>query len=170
MRQGARCGRSWTWRRREARESAEQLSPLTGHYKGPKLSLDCFIKGRSGSRTGKLILVSAITGADKPAGEGPKTTNDGGVVPYCAQSIIRPRKAAICFCAEPLDLGPVAFGHEGGRGGPGGYGQGRAPMEDITSNFSNRRFFPYGHRRGQHTCCPGAWSTNHNLLGQRAPA
>ncbi|HZS63695.1 MAG TPA: formate--tetrahydrofolate ligase [Xanthobacteraceae bacterium] len=101
---------------------AENLEPY-GHYKA-KLSMD-FVKSLQGRKTGKLILVTAIT--PTPAGEGKTTTTVGltDALNYIG------KKAMLCL-REP-SLGP-SFGMKGGAAG-GGYAQ-VVPMEDINLHFT----------------------------------
>jgi formate--tetrahydrofolate ligase len=94
-----------------------------GPYKA-KLSLDA-VRALQGRKTGKLVLVTAIT--PTPAGEGKTTTTVGlgdGL------NLIG-KKAVICL-REP-SLGPC-FGMKGGAAG-GGYAQ-VVPMEDINLHFT----------------------------------
>jgi len=102
--------------------TAENLEPY-GHYKA-KVSMD-FVKSLKNKKSGKLILVSAIT--PTPAGEG-KTTTTVGLTD--ALNFIG-KKAMLCL-REP-SLGP-SFGMKGGAAG-GGYAQ-VVPMEDINLHFT----------------------------------
>jgi len=102
--------------------TAENLEPY-GHYKA-KVSMD-FVKSLKNKKSGKLILVSAIT--PTPAGEG-KTTTTVGLTD--ALNFIG-KKAMLCL-REP-SLGP-SFGMKGGAAG-GGYAQ-VIPMEDINLHFT----------------------------------
>src|SRR3972149_4908686 len=102
--------------------AAENLEPY-GHYKA-KVSMD-FVKSLKDKKSGKLILVSAIT--PTPAGEG-KTTTTVGLTD--ALNFIG-KKAMLCL-REP-SLGP-SFGMKGGAAG-GGYAQ-VVPMEDINLHFT----------------------------------
>jgi formate--tetrahydrofolate ligase len=102
--------------------AAENLEPY-GHYKA-KVSMD-FVKSLKDKKSGKLILVSAIT--PTPAGEG-KTTTTVGLTD--ALNFIG-KKAMLCL-REP-SLGP-SFGMKGGAAG-GGYAQ-VIPMEDINLHFT----------------------------------
>ncbi len=93
-----------------------------GHYKA-KVSL-AFLSSL-GTRSGKLILVSAMS--PTPAGEGKTTTTVG-----LGDALNRiGKKTAICL-REP-SLGPV-FGLKGGAAG-GGFAQ-IVPMEDINLHFT----------------------------------
>lgn len=116
--------------------SEEDFEPL-GRTKG-KLTDAGIQRLTSGTKTGKLILVSAIN--PTPAGEG-KTTVSVGL----AQGLCQLGKRAIPALREPA-LGPV-FGVKGGATG-GGYSQ-VLPMEDINLFFTGD--FP-------------AISSAHNLL------
>jgi formate--tetrahydrofolate ligase len=100
----------------------ENLEPY-GHYKA-KVSME-FVKSLKDKKSGKLILVSAIT--PTPAGEG-KTTTTVGLTD--ALNFIG-KKAMLCL-REP-SLGP-SFGMKGGAAG-GGYAQ-VVPMEDINLHFT----------------------------------
>ena len=102
--------------------AAENLEPY-GHYKA-KVSMD-FVKSLKDKKSGKLILVSAIT--PTPAGEG-KTTTTVGLTD--ALNFIG-KKAMLCL-REP-SLGP-SFGMKGGAAG-GGYAQ-VIPMEDLNLHFT----------------------------------
>ena len=79
----------------------------------------------NGEKTGKLVLVTAIT--PTPAGEGKTTTTIG-----LADGLSRIGKKAAVALREP-SLGPV-FGVKGGAAG-GGYAQ-VVPMEDINLHFT----------------------------------
>jgi formate--tetrahydrofolate ligase len=102
--------------------SEQHLSPY-GHYKA-KVSLD-YCTRLEGGRSGKLILVTAIS--PTPAGEG-KTTMTVGL----GDALNRIGKKAIICLREPA-LGPV-FGIKGGAAG-GGHAQ-VVPMEDINLHFT----------------------------------
>jgi formate--tetrahydrofolate ligase len=100
----------------------EHLIPY-GHYKA-KVSLD-YVASLRGRKTGKLILVTAIS--PTPPGEGKTTTSVG-----LGDALHRlGKKTAICL-REP-SLGPV-FGMKGGATG-GGHAQ-AVPMEDINLHFT----------------------------------
>jgi formate--tetrahydrofolate ligase len=89
-----------------------------------KISLE-WLARHAGGRSGKLILVSAIS--PTPAGEGKTTTTVG-----LGDALNRiGKKTAICL-REP-SLGPV-FGMKGGAAG-GGFAQ-VVPMEDINLHFT----------------------------------
>jgi formate--tetrahydrofolate ligase len=103
--------------------SEEDFEPL-GRTKG-KLTDAGIQRLTSGTKTGKLILVSAVN--PTPAGEG-KTTVSVGL----AQGLCQLGKRAIPALREPA-LGPV-FGVKGGATG-GGYSQ-VLPMEDINLFFT----------------------------------
>jgi formate--tetrahydrofolate ligase len=96
---------------------------LYGKYKA-KVSLDVWHR-LEGERSGKLVLVTAIT--PTPAGEGKTTTTVG-----LGQALNRVGKKAIIALREP-SLGP-SFGIKGGAAG-GGYSQ-VIPMEDINLHFT----------------------------------
>ena len=100
----------------------DHLEPY-GHYKA-KVSLD-YLNSLKDRKSGKLILVTAIS--PTPAGEGKTTTTVGlgDALNYIG------KKAVICL-REP-SLGPV-FGVKGGAAG-GGYAQ-VVPMEDINLHFT----------------------------------
>ena len=89
-----------------------------------KLNAD-FIDSLSANKSGKLILVTAIS--PTPAGEGKTTTSIGLVDGLCHIG----KKAMICL-REP-SLGPC-FGMKGGAAG-GGYAQ-VIPMTDINLHFT----------------------------------
>ena len=89
-----------------------------------KLNSD-FIDSLSANKSGKLILVTAIS--PTPAGEGKTTTSVGLVDGLCHIG----KKAMICL-REP-SLGPC-FGMKGGAAG-GGYAQ-VIPMTDINLHFT----------------------------------
>jgi len=89
-----------------------------------KLNAD-FIDSLSANKSGKLILVTAIS--PTPAGEGKTTTSVGLVDGLCHIG----KKAMICL-REP-SLGPC-FGMKGGAAG-GGYAQ-VIPMTDINLHFT----------------------------------
>src|SRR5215469_14347413 len=100
----------------------ENLEPY-GHYKA-KVSMN-YIKSLKGKKSGKLILVTAIT--PTPAGEGKTTTTVG-----LADALSHIGKKAMMCLREP-SLGPC-FGVKGGAAG-GGYAQ-VVPMEDINLHFT----------------------------------
>ena len=84
-----------------------------------------FLEDTKDKKTGKLILVTAIT--PTPAGEGKTTTTIG-----LADGLARIGKKVTVALREP-SLGPV-FGIKGGAAG-GGYAQ-VVPMEDINLHFT----------------------------------
>lgn len=90
-----------------------------------KAKIDLSILKDEKKKTGKLILVTAIT--PTPAGEGKTTTTIG-----LADGLRRIGKNVITALREP-SLGPV-FGVKGGAAG-GGYAQ-VVPMEDINLHFT----------------------------------
>ncbi len=96
---------------------------LYGNYKA-KIKFETIEKLKS-NKTGKLILVSAIT--PTPAGEGKTTVTIG-----LTQAMNKIGKKAIAAIREP-SLGPI-FGIKGGAAG-GGYSQ-VLPMEDINLHFT----------------------------------
>ena len=96
---------------------------LYGNYKA-KIDFS-FLKDNADKKTGKLILVTAIT--PTPAGEGKTTTSVG-----LTDGLRAIGKNAIVALREP-SLGPV-FGIKGGAAG-GGYAQ-VVPMEDINLHFT----------------------------------
>ena len=96
---------------------------LYGRYKA-KLSMD-LIRRMEGEKSGKLVLVTAIT--PTPAGEGKSTTTVG-----LAQGLHKIGKKVIVALREP-SLGPC-MGIKGGAAG-GGYSQ-VVPMEDINLHFT----------------------------------
>lgn len=100
----------------------EEYIEQYGRYKA-KLSLS-LLRDR-GEKSGKLILVTAIT--PTPAGEGKTTTTIG-----LADGLRRLGKSVTVALREP-SLGPV-FGVKGGAAG-GGYAQ-VVPMEDINLHFT----------------------------------
>ena len=100
----------------------EEFIEQYGKYKA-KTSLD-FLKKES-NKTGKLVLVTAIT--PTPAGEGKTTTTIG-----LADGLRKIGKKSVAALREP-SLGPV-FGIKGGAAG-GGYAQ-VVPMEDINLHFT----------------------------------
>src|SRR5437764_7135482 len=102
--------------------AAENLDPY-GHYKA-KVSMD-FIKSLKDKKSGKLILVTAIT--PTPAGEGKTTTTVG-----TGDALTHIGKKAI-LCLRDPSLG-TCFGVKGGAAG-GGYAQ-VVPMEDINLHFT----------------------------------
>src|SRR2546423_124790 len=102
--------------------AAENLEPY-GHYKA-KVSMD-YVKSLKAKKTGKLILVSAIS--PTPAGEGKTTTTVG-----LTDALNHIGKKAMLCLREP-SLGP-SFGMKGGAAG-GGYAQ-VIPMEDINLHFT----------------------------------
>jgi formate--tetrahydrofolate ligase len=95
-----------------------------GRYKA-KIDTNFLVSDAATGRTGKLILVTAIT--PTPAGEGKTTTTVG-----LADGMRKIGKNAIVALREP-SLGPV-FGVKGGAAG-GGYAQ-VIPMEDINLHFT----------------------------------
>ncbi len=103
----------------------EHLVPY-GHYKA-KLSLPFIaaLAARPDARTGKLILVTAIS--PTPAGEGKTTTTVG-----LGDALNHIGKKALIALREP-SLGPV-FGMKGGATG-GGLSQ-VVPMDDINLHFT----------------------------------
>jgi formate--tetrahydrofolate ligase len=103
----------------------EHLVPY-GHYKA-KLSLPFIdsLAQRPGAKSGKLILVTAIS--PTPAGEGKTTTTVG-----LGDALNAIGKKAVIALREP-SLGPV-FGMKGGATG-GGLAQ-VVPMEDINLHFT----------------------------------
>jgi formate--tetrahydrofolate ligase len=101
---------------------AEHLLPY-GHDKA-KISAE-FIKSVQDNRTGKLILVTAIS--PTPAGEGKTTTTVG-----LGDGLNRIGKRA-AVCIREASLGPN-FGVKGGAAG-GGYAQ-VIPMEDMNLHFT----------------------------------
>jgi formate--tetrahydrofolate ligase len=101
---------------------SKNLEPY-GHYKA-KVSLD-YVKTLHDKKSGKLVLVSAIT--PTPAGEGKTTTTVG-----LGDALNHIGKKAIICLREP-SLGPC-FGVKGGAAG-GGYAQ-VVPMEDINLHFT----------------------------------
>lgn len=96
---------------------------LYGKYKA-KLSMD-LIRRMENEKTGKLVLVTAIT--PTPAGEGKSTTTVG-----LAQGLVKIDKKVLVALREP-SLGPC-MGIKGGAAG-GGYSQ-VVPMEDINLHFT----------------------------------
>ena len=96
---------------------------LYGRYKA-KLSMD-LIRRMEGEKSGKLVLVTAIT--PTPAGEGKSNTTVG-----LAQGLHKIGKKVIVALREP-SLGPC-MGIKGGAAG-GGYSQ-VVPMEDINLHFT----------------------------------
>lgn len=101
----------------------EEDIEMYGRYKA-KLSMD-LIRGLESKKSGKLILVTAIT--PTPAGEGKSTTTVG-----LAQGLAKLDKKVIVALREP-SLGPC-MGIKGGAAG-GGYSQ-VVPMEDINLHFT----------------------------------
>lgn len=99
---------------------AEDELEYYGRYKA-KIDLSA----RRGGKTGKLVLVTAIT--PTLAGEGKTTTTIG-----LADGLRRIGKNVVVALREP-SLGPV-FGIKGGAAG-GGYAQ-VVPMEDINLHFT----------------------------------
>ena len=95
---------------------------LYGKYKA---KVDYNLLKNTKSKTGKLILVTAMT--PTPAGEGKTTTTIG-----LADGMKRIGKNVVVALREP-SLGPV-FGIKGGAAG-GGYAQ-VVPMEDINLHFT----------------------------------
>jgi len=100
----------------------EALIPY-GHDKA-KISAD-FIKSKASAKTGKLILVTAVS--PTPAGEGKTTTTVG-----LGDGLNLIGKKAVMCLREP-SLGPC-FGMKGGAAG-GGYAQ-VVPMTDINLHFT----------------------------------
>jgi formate--tetrahydrofolate ligase len=100
----------------------DHLEPY-GHYKA-KVSL-AYLDSLKGRKSGKLILVTAMT--PTPAGEGKTTTTVG-----LGDALNHIGKKAVICLREP-SLGPV-FGVKGGAAG-GGYAQ-VVPMEDINLHFT----------------------------------
>ncbi len=100
----------------------ENLDPY-GHYKA-KVSME-YVKSLKGKKSGKLILVTAIS--PTPAGEGKTTTTVG-----LTDALNHIGKKAMLCLREP-SLGP-SFGMKGGAAG-GGYAQ-VIPMEDINLHFT----------------------------------
>lgn len=98
---------------------------LIENYGKYKAKIDYSPLLKKGGKTGKLVLVTAIT--PTPAGEGKTTTTIG-----LADGLRRIGKNAIVALREP-SLGPV-FGIKGGAAG-GGYAQ-VVPMEDINLHFT----------------------------------
>ena len=101
----------------------EKYVELYGRNKA-KLDLS-LLSDRESSKTGKLVLVTAIT--PTPAGEGKTTTTIG-----LADGMKRIGKSVAVALREP-SLGPV-FGVKGGAAG-GGWAQ-VIPMEDINLHFT----------------------------------
>jgi formate--tetrahydrofolate ligase len=101
---------------------AEAIKPF-GHDKA-KLTSE-FINSLQGNKSGKLILVTAIS--PTPAGEGKTTTTVG-----LGDGLNAIGKKAVMCLREP-SLGPC-FGMKGGAAG-GGYAQ-VVPMEDINLHFT----------------------------------
>ena len=101
----------------------EKYVELYGRNKA-KLDLS-LISDRENAKTGKLVLVTAIT--PTPAGEGKTTTTIG-----LADGMKRIGKSVAVALREP-SLGPV-FGVKGGAAG-GGWAQ-VIPMEDINLHFT----------------------------------
>ncbi|MBU0629837.1 MAG: formate--tetrahydrofolate ligase [Candidatus Margulisbacteria bacterium] len=97
---------------------------LHGCFKA-KINLDA-LKKRKKNRSGKLILVTAMT--PTPQGEGKTTTTIG-----LAQALRKIGKRSIVCIREP-SLGPV-MGMKGGAAG-GGYSQ-VLPMEDINLHLTS---------------------------------
>jgi formate--tetrahydrofolate ligase len=95
-----------------------------GKWKG-KVSLDLLKRVQTENKTGKLILVTAIS--PTPAGEGKTTTSIG----LCDAMNRIGKQTSVCL-REP-SLGPC-FGMKGGAAG-GGYAQ-VVPMEDINLHFT----------------------------------
>jgi formate--tetrahydrofolate ligase len=101
---------------------SEHLLPY-GHDKA-KIGQE-FIKGLTGRKDGKLILVTAIN--PTPAGEGKTTTTVG-----LGDGLNRIGKKAV-VCIREASLGPN-FGMKGGAAG-GGYAQ-VVPMEEMNLHFT----------------------------------
>ena len=108
---------------RDAGLGEKDYEPL-GYYKA-KLTVEATRAFAASTKTGKLVLVTALT--PTPAGEG-KTTMAVGLT----QGLRRIKKSSICTLREPA-LGPI-FGIKGGACG-GGYSQ-VLPMEDINLFFT----------------------------------
>ncbi len=100
----------------------EEALEYYGRYKA---KIDLSLLGNGAERSGKLVLVTAIT--PTPAGEGKTTTTIG-----LADGLSRIGKHPVVALREP-SLGPV-FGVKGGAAG-GGYAQ-VVPMEDINLHFT----------------------------------
>lgn len=94
-----------------------------GSYKA-KISLDC-LKRLAPNRTGKLVLVTAIT--PTPLGEGKTVTTIG-----LAQGLAK-LNHSVTACIRQPSMGPV-FGVKGGAAG-GGYSQ-VAPMEELNLHLT----------------------------------
>ncbi|OOF12707.1 MULTISPECIES: formate--tetrahydrofolate ligase [unclassified Salinivibrio] len=94
-----------------------------GSYKA-KISLDC-LKRLAPKRTGKLVLVTAIT--PTPLGEGKTVTTIG-----LAQGLAK-LNHSVTACIRQPSMGPV-FGVKGGAAG-GGYSQ-VAPMEELNLHLT----------------------------------
>jgi formate--tetrahydrofolate ligase len=101
---------------------ASSLDPY-GHYKA-KVAME-YVQSLANKKSGKLILVTAIT--PTPAGEGKTTTTVG-----LTDALNHIGKKAMLCLREP-SLGP-SFGMKGGAAG-GGYAQ-VVPMEDINLHFT----------------------------------
>ena len=99
----------------------EDAIELYGRYKAKIVAPT----GHASSRSGKLILVTAVN--PTPAGEGKTTTSVG-----LADALNRIGKRTVLALREP-SLGPC-FGTKGGATG-GGYAQ-VVPMEDINLHFT----------------------------------
>lgn len=102
---------------------SNEYEPL-GHHQA-KLAMEKILELTGAPRTGKLILVTAIS--PTPAGEGKTTVTIG-----LAQALRRIGKKSLPATREPA-LGPI-FGIKGGACG-GGYSQ-VLPMEDINLFFT----------------------------------
>ncbi|MGM9641591.1 MAG: formate--tetrahydrofolate ligase, partial [Eubacteriales bacterium] len=109
----------------EIAETAGIDEKYLDHYGKYKAKVDRNLLAETPEKTGKLILVTAIT--PTPAGEGKTTTSIG-----LADGLRKIGKKSIAALREP-SLGPV-FGIKGGAAG-GGYAQ-VVPMEDINLHFT----------------------------------
>tara|TARA_B100001029_G_scaffold162820_1_gene152486 strand:- start:6541 stop:8220 length:1680 start_codon:yes stop_codon:yes gene_type:complete len=103
-------------------DDPEAFSPMGRHI--AKINLE-YLDKLKGKKTGKLILVTAIT--PTPAGEGKTTTSVG-----LNDGLNKIGKKSIVCLREP-SLGP-SFGLKGGAAG-GGYAQ-VVPMEQINLHFT----------------------------------
>ncbi|MBO5248625.1 MAG: formate--tetrahydrofolate ligase [Clostridia bacterium] len=109
----------------EIAETAGVDDKYLEQYGKYKAKIDLSIMKESDRKTGKLILVTAMT--PTPAGEGKTTTTIG-----LADGLRKIGKNVMVALREP-SLGPV-FGVKGGAAG-GGYAQ-VVPMEDINLHFT----------------------------------
>ena len=109
----------------EIAETAGVVDKYLEQYGKYKAKIDLSIMKESDRKTGKLILVTAMT--PTPAGEGKTTTTIG-----LADGLRKIGKNVMVALREP-SLGPV-FGVKGGAAG-GGYAQ-VVPMEDINLHFT----------------------------------